>query len=114
MSVRPTFEAIAADIYRRAGVAEDAPASHRHSDRLVASITAEVLRHVSGAISKSLAEEAEPEKRRSPPGPANCNMVRAHVERAFRGDACERCGKGPCPFYNEDGSSKISGGRGLV
>lgn len=39
------------------------------------------------------------------PGPINCNVRKFH-QGSLHPRTCERCGLGPCPFFNEDGSAK--------
>lgn len=40
------------------------------------------------------------------PGPINCNIRIQHSgENKACPRACERCGLGPCPFWNKDGTS---------
>lgn len=39
------------------------------------------------------------------PGPVNCN-IRLHYQGSMYPRTCERCGLGPCPFFNQDGSKR--------
>lgn len=42
------------------------------------------------------------------PGPVNCNIRIQHQPgRNAYPKTCERCGLGPCPFFNNDGSAKM-------
>lgn len=38
------------------------------------------------------------------PGPVNCN-TRLHFQHQPYPRTCERCGLGPCPFFNPDGTA---------
>lgn len=39
------------------------------------------------------------------PGPVNCNVRKRHQGEAYP-RTCERCGLGPCPFFNDNGAKK--------
>ena len=40
------------------------------------------------------------------PGPVNCN-IRRRLQGEGYPRTCERCGLGPCPFFDNDGRSKL-------
>lgn len=39
------------------------------------------------------------------PGPVNCSTRKRHQGEIYP-RTCERCGLGPCPFFNDDGTKK--------
>lgn len=75
-------------------------ADAEQSDKYAATIA-----KIDAALSASPATVADPTLHASTsPGPVNCNTVlRAQGKPMPR--TCERCGLGPCPFFDESGNS---------
>lgn len=72
----------------------------------------ELARVFEGAVSAALAAQPQgvPEgwsDARTSPGPVNCNVVRQAKGLAYP-RTCERCGLGPCPFFDKNGRSPAS------
>src|SRR5260370_5450107 len=57
------------------------------------------------AAQEFLEPQTEPMSAKTSPGPVNCSIrLRFHNEAYPR--TCARCGLGPCPFFNNDGTAK--------
>lgn len=62
----------------------------------------EVLASITEALASLPGETPE---KPAPVGPVNCTHVLRRQGKAYP-RTCQRCGLGPCPFYNQDGSEK--------
>lgn len=75
-------------------------------------VLAEVARRASSFVTRenAMTMSEEPQKKavhaRNSPGPIHCDILR-HYQGQPTGVICGRCGLGACPFFNEDGSSKL-------
>jgi hypothetical protein len=75
----------------------------------VAPIMAAALLEVADAIERATAAPS-PEPAPKPQEPVNCTHVLRAEGKAYP-RTCQRCGLGPCPFYEKNGTPKNVGGK---
>ena len=57
-------------------------------------------------VERSKSKEQATDHASTSPGPVNCQIRKRFQKEAYP-RTCERCGLGPCPFFHDDGRSKL-------